>query len=485
MSPKKRPKDLLDALRDTVGADGVLDAEEDMLVFEFDASIDKARPQAVVFPSTAEQVSQVVRLANAHEVPLVPRGAGTGLSGGALAVRGGILLSTTRMDRVLEVDPVNQTAVVEPGLVNLKLTQKVAEHGLHYVPDPSSQKTCTIGGNVAENSGGPHCLAYGVTTNHVVGMEVVLPDGEIVWVGGQMPDRPGYDLAGIFVGSEGTVGIATKVKVRLVRDPEAILTMVAVFDQMDQATGAVSAIIGSGLVPAALEMIDQLSIEAVAPTLPEGFIPSDAEAVLLVEVEGLREQVAADLDAVKAVCYELGARETRDASSPEEREHLWRARKGAFGALGRIAPNYYILDGVVPRTRLPEVLRKVNEICGRHGFRVANVFHAGDGNLHPCIAFNERVPGESRRVLEAGAEVMRVCIDAGGSITGEHGVGVEKQEFMRLIFSDEDLKAMEKVRLAFGATDVMNPCKVLPSRAGCGEGWKLPRLPQLGEGVYI
>ena len=320
MSPKKRPKDLLDALRDTVGADGVLDAEEDMLVFEFDASIDKARPQAVVFPSTAEQVSQVVRLANAHEVPLVPRGAGTGLSGGALAVRGGILLSTTRMDRVLEVDPVNQTAVVEPGLVNLKLTQQVAEHGLHYVPDPSSQKTCTIGGNVAENSGGPHCLAYGVTTNHVVGMEVVLPDGEIMWVGGQMPDRPGYDLAGIFVGSEGTVGIATKVKVRLVRDPEAILTMVAVFDQMDQATGAVSAIIGNGLVPAALEMIDQLSIEAVAPTLPEGFIPSDAEAVLLVEVEGLREQVAADLDAVKAVCYELGARETRDASSPEERE---------------------------------------------------------------------------------------------------------------------------------------------------------------------
>lgn len=481
---RTQERSFIEGLASIVGRDAVLDRPEDLLVYEYDGSIDRAIPQAVVLPTTTEQVSRVVRLANAHGVPMVPRGAGTGLSGGALAIQGGIIISTTRMTRVLEIDPINQLAVVEPGLINLKLTHASAQHRLHYVPDPSSQKTCTIGGNVAENSGGPHCLAYGVTTNHVLGLEVVLPDGDVAWLGGRQQDLPGYDLTGLFVGSEGTMGIATKVAVRLARDPEAVATMVAVFTEMDQATEAVSAIIAAGIVPAALEMIDRLAIAAVRPMMKEPF-PEDAGAVLLVEVEGLREAVAEDMTAVKGVCSRLGAREMREAETPERREELWAARKGAFGALGRIAPNYYILDGVVPRSRLVEVLRKVTEISGRHGLAVANVFHAGDGNLHPCLAFDERKPGESQRVLEAGAEILRACVEAGGTITGEHGVGIEKAGFMSLVFSEEDMAAMKKARAAFGPTDLFNPCKVFPSRAGCGEGWRLPRLPALRGDMYI
>ena len=484
MPRNNEPPSFLDGLRRIVGADGVLDQPEDMLVYEYDGSIDRALPQAVVFPTTAEQVSAVVKLATAHGVPMVPRGAGTGLSGGALAVQGGIVISTTRMTKILEVNVRDQIAVVEPGLINLKLSQAVAKFGLHYVPDPSSQKTCTIGGNVAENSGGPHCLAYGVTTNHVLGMEVVLPDGEITWLGGKQQGLPGYDLTGCFIGSEGTMGLATKIVVRLVRDPEAIGTLLAVFDQMDQATETVSAIIGEGIIPAALEMIDNTAIEAVRPIMREPF-PADAAAVLLVEVEGLKETVAEDLAAVEDVCRRMGARELRQATSPEQREELWTARKGAIGALGRIAPNYYILDGVVPRTRLPEVLRRVGEIGQRYKFRVANVFHAGDGNLHPCIAFDERIPGESQRVLACGAEIMRLCVEVGGSITGEHGVGLEKIEFMHLLFTEADLAAMQKLRAAFGPTDVFNPCKIFPSGAGCFDGWKLPRLPALSQDMFV
>ena len=484
MAGKTKQRNILDALKEIVGAEAVLHDPEDLLVFEYDASIDRAIPQAVVLPANTEQVSKVVKLANAHGVPVVPRGAGTGLSGGALAVKGGIVLGTNRMDRVLEIDTVNRTAIVEPGLINLKLSQKTAEYGLHYVPDPSSQKTCTIGGNVAENSGGPHCLAYGVTTNHVLGLEVVIADGEVLWLGGKNQDRPGYDLTGIFVGSEGTLGVVTKVIVKLTRDPETVGTMIAVFEEMEQATTAVSTIIASGMVPAALEMIDKVAIEAVNPAIQAGF-PDDAGAVLLVEVDGLPETVAEELEAVQAVCHELGAREIRVAETPKERERLWAARKGAFGALGRIAPNYYVLDGVVPRSHLPEVLRIVADIGERYNFRIANVFHAGDGNLHPCIAFDERIPGENLRVLEAGAEVMHACIEAGGTITGEHGVGLEKRDFMSLIFSEEDLKAQEKLRDAFNDSDIFNPCKIFPSRAGCGEGWRLPKLPDLGPDIYI
>ncbi|MBI3743170.1 MAG: FAD-binding protein [Chloroflexi bacterium] len=481
---KTKSKPLVAALQDIVGRDAVLHEPDDTLVYEFDGSIEKMSPQVVVFPSTAEQVSRVVKLAHGLGVPVVPRGAGTGLSGGAVAINGGVMIVTTRLNRILEIDPVNRFAIVEPGVINLHLSEAAAPHGLYYVPDPSSQKACTIGGNVAENSGGPHCLAYGVTTNHVLGLEVVLPDGELVWLGKAQQDRPGYDITGLFVGSEGTTGIVTKAVVRLMPLPEAVRTMVAVFNEMDRASAAVSTIIATGIIPAALEMIDKVTIQAVAPLVNADY-PPDAAAVLLIEVDGLRESVEEDSAAVEAVCRELGARDVRIADAPADRERLWAARKGALGALGRLAPNYYILDGVVPRTKLMHVLRAVAEICNRYDLVVANVFHAGDGNLHPNVLFDERIPGQSERVLEAGAEIMRICVEAGGTITGEHGVGLEKKGFMPLIFSPDDLAAMEKVRAAFGPTDHFNPCKVLPTGRGCGEGWRYKRLPDLGPGAFV
>ena len=483
MAKAVRNRDLVDVLKTIVGDDHVLGTPEDMLVFEFDGSIEKRPPQAVVLPASAEQVSRIVRLAYEQGVPVVPRGAGTGLSGGAVAIEGGILLVMTRMNRILEVDTTNRFAVVEPGVVNQHVTQQVAEHNLMYVPDPSSQKTCTIGGNVAENSGGPHCLAYGVTTNHVLGVEVVLPDGEMVWLGGFEQDRPGYDLLGAFVGSEGTLGVATKVMVKLVPEPEAVKTLVAPFKDIDDASRAVSTIIARGIIPAALEMMDRMTIDAVGPVVRADY-PPDADAVLLIEVDGPREAVDADAASVESICIELGAQEVRGAEDPKQRERLWAARKGALGALGRLAPNYYILDGVGPRTRLPEVRRRVNDICKTHGVRVSNVFHAGDGNLHPNVLFDERVEGEADRVLGVGEEIMRACVDAGGSITGEHGVGLEKKSFMRLMFTEEDLATMTKVKQAFGATENFNPCKILPTGIACGEGWKLSRLPSI-PGAYL
>ena len=481
---RAKTKSLLDALTDIVGADAVLHTPEDMLVFEFDGSIDKMPPQAVVFPRSAAEVSRIVRLANAHGLPIVPRGAGTGLSGGAVAIKGGIVIVTTRLNRILDIDPANRTALVEPGVVNAHLSLATEKYGLHYVPDPSSQKTCTIGGNVAENSGGPHCLAYGVTTNHVFALEVVLPDGDVVWLGGAEQDLPGYDLTGLFVGSEGTIGIATKILVKLSPLPAAVRTLVAVFDSIGQASLAVSAIVAHGIIPAALELIDDVTIEAVAPVVQQDYLVG-AGAVLLIELDGVEENVTHDAGAVEAICRDTGASNIQKAEEARERERLWAARKSALGALGRLAPNYYILDGVVPRTKLPEVLAKVGEICERYDFRVANVFHAGDGNLHPNILWDDRVPGSAERVLEAGEEILRVCVDVGGTITGEHGVGLEKKSFMTLIFSSDDLRAMEKAKAAFGATETFNPCKVLPTGSGCGEGWKLAKLPDLGPDAYL
>ncbi|MEE9285033.1 MAG: FAD-linked oxidase C-terminal domain-containing protein [Dehalococcoidia bacterium] len=484
MGTRAKSKSLIGALERIVGPEAVLHTPEDMVVFEYDGSIGKAPPQAVVFPSATEEVAQVVRLANRHGVPVTPRGAGTGLSGGAVPIQGGILITLTRMNRILDIDPVNRQATVQPGVINLHLSERSEPHGLHYIPDPSSQKACTIGGNVAENAGGPHCLAYGVTTNHVLGLEVVLPDGDVVWLGGPRQDTPGYDLTGLFVGSEGTLGIATQAVVKLSPLPEAVRTLLAIFQEMDDASRAVSAIIASGIIPAALEMIDKVTIEAVRLAVQAGY-PPDAGAVLLIEVDGLKESVAVEAEAVEAICRDLGADEVRIAESADERERLWAGRKGALAALGRLAPNYYILDGVVPRTRLMKVLRRVGEICDRHGFRVANVFHAGDGNLHPNLLFDERIPGESERVLEAGAEIMAVCVDVGGAITGEHGIGLEKRKFMELTFSPDDLAAMAKVRAAFGATDTFNPCKIFPGGKGCAEGWRLPRLPDLGPDAFL
>ncbi|MEE9199735.1 MAG: FAD-linked oxidase C-terminal domain-containing protein [Dehalococcoidia bacterium] len=471
-------------LMDIVGERYVLYAPEDLLVYEYDGSQEKGLPEVVVAPTSVEEVSRIVKLARREDIPIVPRGAGTSISGGAIAAGGGIMLTMARMRRVLEVDPENMIAVVEPGLVNIELSNAVAKYGLYYAPDPSSQNACTMGGNVSENAGGPHCLAYGVTTNHVLGLEIVLSDGEVMWVGGRVRDVPGYDLTGIIVGSEGTFVIVTKIIVKLMRQPEAVRTFLAIFDDINDASNTVSAIIGSGMVPAALEMMDRLIIKAVEPVIHAGY-PPDADAVLLVEVEGLRESVEEDATIVEAICRDNHAAEVRVADDPRDRERLWAGRKGALGALGRLAPNYYILDGVVPRTKLPEVLRKVNGICEGYGLAVANVFHAGDGNLHPCIAYDERKPGERERVVEAGGEIMRACVDAGGTLTGEHGIGLEKQMYMPWVFTDEDMQAMQKLQEVFSSTGFFNPGKIFPGEASSKDVWKLPSLANLGPDMSI
>ncbi len=458
---------LVRALQDAVGRAHVLHLPEDLIAYEYDATIERERPDAVVFPATTDEVAACVRIANEYEAPIVPRGSGTGLAGGAVPIRGGVVVVLTRMDRIIEVDARDRIAVVQPGVINLALQEACAVQGLFYAPDPSSQRICTLGGNIASNSGGPHTLAHGSTVNHVLGMEVVLPDGRVTWLGGRQLDVPGVDLRGLFVGSEGTLGIVTQICVRLERTPETVRTTLAIFESIDAASEAVSAIIRRGIIPVALEMLDQEIIRAVEPSLHVGY-PLDAGAVLLIEVEGLREAVVADEAAVVAVCQEYGAREVRTAASEAERQRLWEGRKGGIGAIGAISPNFYILDGVVPRTRLPEVMREVMRLSGEAGFRCGNIFHAGDGNLHPNIMFDELVPGATQRVLDLGGAIMRVCVEAGGSITGEHGVGLEKRSYMEWIFSPSDLHAMSRVRVAFGAGERFNPCKVLPTAHGCG-----------------
>src|SRR5881397_1258231 len=446
-----------------LGRGAVLSDPEELLVYESDGlTLFRALADFVVFPTSAEHVSAIVKLANREGLPFVARGAGTGLSGGCLPAEGGIVISLMRMNRILEIDYENQVAVVEPGLVNLHLSWKVGPRGYYYAPDPSSQQACTIGGNIANNSGGPHTLKYGVTTNHVLGLEVVMPDGDIVWLGGKTREACGYDLAGVFVGSEGTFGIATKVVVRILKKPQAVKTVLAVFDEIDRASAAVSAIIGRGLVPAAIEMIDHLTIQAVEDAFDCGY-PRDAAAALLIELDGLREGMEAQAERVMAACRERAARDEA------ERQLLWKGRKSAFGAYGRISPAYMVMDGVIPRTRLPEVLRRVNDIVAAHGLRVGNVFHAGDGNLHPNILYDPRVPGEEARVVEAGGEILKVCAAVGGSISGEHGIGLEKMDYMPLIFTEADLGFMRELREAFNPRGLCNPGKIFPSRKACGE----------------
>ena len=464
-------------LEEILGPGAVLSDPDELLVYESDGlTLFRALADFVVFPTSAEQVAAAVRLASREGLPFVARGAGTGLSGGCLPAEGGLVISLMRMNRVLEVDYDDQIAVVEPGVVNLHLSWAVGPHGFYYAPDPSSQQACTIGGNIANNSGGPHTLKYGVTVNHVLGLEVVLPDGDIVWLGGRTRDAVGYDLAGVFVGSEGTFGIATKIVVRILRKPQAVKTVLAVFDEVDQASSAVSAIIGRGLVPAAVEMIDQLTIQAVEDAFGCGY-PRDAAAALLIELDGLRAGMEAQAARIVAACREAGAREVRAAADEQERQLLWKGRKSAFGAYGRVSPAYMVMDGVIPRTRLPFVLSRVNEIVAAHGLRVGNVFHAGDGNLHPNILYDPRVPGEEARVVEAGAAIMRVCAEVGGSISGEHGIGLEKADFMPFIFSAADLAFMERLRTAFNVSGLCNPGKMFPTRKSCGEAGPVAYRP--------
>ncbi|MGH9643953.1 MAG: FAD-binding oxidoreductase [Terriglobales bacterium] len=455
-------------LRKILERDAVLDRPEDLMLYEYDGGLAKGTPDAVVFPQTTEHVVAIVRAANEFKVPIVPRGAGTGLSGGCVPNRGGIVISFARMNRILEVDVANRRAVVQPGLVNAELSLALAKHKLFFAPDPSSGRASTVGGNVAENSGGPHTLAYGVTVNHVTGVEVVLPNGELVQFGGRAADSSGYDLTGFFCGSEGMIGIATAITVKLSRVAEAVATLLGVFNSVDDAANTVTAITSEGITPAALEMLDALTLRTVEAATHAGY-PMDARAVLLIELEGLKEAVEEQAEAVAKVCARNGAREVRRAKDEAERALLWKGRKTAFGAIGRITPSYYSQDCVVPRTKIAEVLRLIESVSQKYGQRVANVFHAGDGNLHPAILFDLREPEQLRRTQEMSREILTYCVGLGGTITGEHGVGIEKQELMSLMYTENDIEMMQRLRDAFNPEGIMNPGKVFPIRRGCGE----------------
>ena len=470
---------LVDRLRTIVGRDALLTSPSDLLVYECDGyTIAKNKPDVVVFPTSTEQVVQIVKVCNEYGVPFLPRGAGTSLAGGCLPVGGGVMIALTRMKRILEVSTRDRYAVVEAGVVNLGLTNHLKPHGYHYAPDPSSQGACTIGGNVATNSGGPHTLKYGVTVNHILGLEFVLPDGTVVHTGGPTEDNPGYDLTGVIVGSEGTFGIATKAWVRITRNPEAYRTLLGIFETVDDATNTISDIIGAGIIPGALEMLDQLILQAVEAAFHFGF-PLDAGAVLIMEVDGLEAGLDADAERITAIARRNSAREVRRATSDAERLLLWKSRKQAFGAVGRLAPSYCTQDGVVPRTKLPHILREIQRIGANHQLRIANVFHAGDGNIHPIILFDERDPEQVKRVLRASHEILEECIRCGGSVTGEHGIGVEKIDFMPKLFSPEDLQMMLRLRAAFNPENRCSPSKMFPTAGACIEPSKAGRRAAL------
>ena len=464
----RRNSALADQLRAIIGRDAVLERPEDLMLYEYDGGVRTNPPDVVVFPQDTQQVSRVVKLAASQGVPIVPRGAGTGLSGGAIPIQGGILIVFSRMNRILEVDEENMRAVVQPGVVNQTLSDNVAHLGLYFAPDPSSQKACTIGGNVAENSGGPHTLMYGVTVNHVTGLEVVLPDGEIVHFGGKAAESAGYDLTGFFVGSEGTLGIVTAATVKLLRRPERVATLLGIFETVDDAARTVSAITAEGVTPAALEMLDGWTLQSIEAFCHAGY-PLDAGAVLLMELDGLAELVEEQADVVRQVCFAQRAREVRRAKDETERALLWKGRKNAFGALGRLSPSFYTQDGVVPRTRIPAVLQFIDEVSKKYGLRIGNIFHAGDGNLHPLILFDARDPEQLKRVEHAGEEILQYCIEMGGSITGEHGVGIEKRNLMSQLFSNDDLGVMLSLHNAFNPNSVLNPAKIFPTTRTCME----------------
>ena len=459
---------LIRELKTLLGPENVLSQKEDLLLYEFDGSVEKGRPEVVVFPHSTEDVSRIVKLAAKHQVPVVGRGAGTGLSGGALARGGGVMIVFARMNRILELDLLNRRAVVQPGVVNLDITRAVEHAGLYFAPDPSSQKSCTIGGNVAENSGGPHTLAYGLTTNHVAALELVLPDGEIVRVGSRHGDAPGYDLCGLFVGSEGTLALVTEITVKLSLKAGSVMTLLAIFDVVGDASRTVVEMTAYGITPVACEMLDGWTLRAVEDFIHAGF-PRDSAAVLLIEVEGLREASESQAAAIREICRSNDAREVRTARDERERELLWKGRRNAFGALGRLAPSNYVLDGVIPRSKLPEALEQIHAIGKKFGFQIGNIFHAGDGNLHPIVLYDPRNTEQFKRAIAAAREIIRMCISLGGSLTGEHGVGMEKNELMPLVFSDADFDLMRRIHDAFNPDSSLNPGKIFPLSKGCGE----------------
>ena len=458
----------IDRLQEICGSERVVTHPHAIRTYESDGLLQyRVTPQAVVLPDTASEVRRVVRTLYEAGIPWVARGSGTGLSGGAVPVEDGVVIALTRLRRILEVDLDNQKVVVEPGVTNVAISQAVAPTHF-FPPDPSSQIVCSIGGNIAENSGGAHCFKYGFTTNYVTGLEVVLPDGEVVILGGKELDRPGYDLLGAFVGSEGTLGIATRITVRVVPAPETTRTLVAYYGSTDQAGQTVSDIVSEGIVPGAIEMMDALAIKACEEATHAGY-PTDAGAALIVELDGPSEECDARFGRVKELCRSNGSTGIRVAGDAAERELIWKARKAAFAAMGRVAPNYYVQDGVIPRTKLPEVLRRIDELANDYGMGVANVFHAGDGNLHPLVCFDATKAGEADRAEELAGAILRTCVEAGGSITGEHGVGIDKKRFMGLMFSEADLDAFQRLRCAFDPSGRANPGKVMPTPRLCGE----------------
>jgi glycolate oxidase len=458
----------LEELRRIVGDSGLIVHPDELRTYECDGLTNfRTMPLAVVLPSRGEQVQPILAACNRHKVPFVARGSGTGLSGGALPVEGGIVLSLARLNRILEVDLPNARVVVEPGVINASVTQEVAPYGYFYAPDPSSQSVCSIGGNIAENSGGAHCLKYGFTTTHVLGMEVVLGDSTVAQLGASTLDAPGYDLLGVFVGSEGTLGVATKITLRIVKRPEVVQTLLAAFDSTNHAGAAVSDIIAARLLPAAIEMMDCLAIQAAEAAVHPNY--PLCGGLLLVELDGPLAEVDMLMRRVREICTAQGAWEIRVAQSEEERMLIWKGRKAAFAAMGRISPNYIVQDGVIPRTRLPEVMQEIERLSGEAGLRVANVFHAGDGNLHPLVLYDARIAGQETRAEQLSGDILRLCVRVGGSITGEHGVGQEKKDFMPTMYAEPDLDTMQLVRCAFDPEHLSNPGKLFPRLRLCGD----------------
>ncbi|NES83171.1 MAG: glycolate oxidase subunit GlcD [Moorea sp. SIO2B7] len=475
-------KPIIKQFEAVLGKDGVVRRKEELLTYECDGLTSyRQRPAVVVLPRTTEEVAAVVKICAQNELLWVARGAGTGLSGGALPVEDCVLIVTARMKQILDIDLENQRIVVQPGVINNWVTQAVSGAGFYYAPDPSSQIICSIGGNVAENSGGVHCLKYGVTTNHVMGLKLVLPDGSIVDVGGMIPEMPGYDLTGLFVGSEGTLGIATEITLRILKTAESICVVLADFTSIEAAGATVADIISAGIIPAGMEIMDNLSVNAVEDVVATGCYPRDAAAVLLVELDGLQVEVAKNKKRVADICKQNGARNITSANDPETRLKFWKGRKAAFAAMGNTSPDYFVQDGVIPRTQLAEVLKEINALSEEYGYRIANVFHAGDGNLHPIILYDGMFEGAFEQVEELGGEILKLCVKVGGSISGEHGIGSDKKCYMPDMFSEADLETMQYVRYCFNPKELANPGKIFPTPRTCGEAANAKKMVEFKE----
>lgn len=455
-------KKLIRKFQKICGNDGVLFHPQDLILYQYDASIDRALPEVVVFPKTVEDVVEIVKVAHQEHLPLIPRGSGTNLSGGTIPRFGGIVITFSRMNRILEIDLKNRCAVVEPGVFNLDLQKALASLGYYFAPDPASQRVSTIGGNIAENAGGPHCLKYGVTSNHILGLEIVLSDGTILNIGGKIEDNLGYDLKGLLVGSEGTLAIVTKAIVRIKPLPESVKTMLAMFSDMNNAVDTVTEIIANGIIPASLEMMDKPIIQTIETALHLGY-PVDAEAILVIELDGLQIAIDVEVEKILKICHQHGVTEVKIAKTDAERDDLWKGRRASFGTLTQLRPSIMIADGTVPRTKLPQVLSRVIQVCEKYSLTVGNVFHAGDGNLHPFILYDERDKKERQRVLQATNEILKICVAAGGTISGEHGIGLEKKQAMKLLFSEQDLDVMKRVKTAFDPYNLFNPNKIFPT----------------------